>query len=83
MGLAARRGTDQELDLIGPLRPGIDQLDRGDIAIADKKVLRAELGTVRQIEGELTERHEALARDCSEPTLVDFLRRGSGVGAGS
>ena len=62
MRLAALRRTDQDLDLVTPLRPGVNQPDGGESAIADKEIFGAERGAVGQVEGELCERHETLTR---------------------
>ena len=78
-------GPDQELDVVLPLRPGVDQPDRREIALADEEILRAKRRAMRQIERELRERHEALTRErCGWSRLAAFLwRGGSGAGAGS
>ena len=65
MRLAARLRPDQELDAVLPAWPGIDQPHRGEVAVADEEILGAERGAMRQIEGELGERHEALTRERS------------------
>ena len=86
MGLAARRRPDDELCVLLPLRPGIDQADGAAIARADQEVFRAESRAMRQVEAELLDRHEALTRDCSGPLSggTDLpLRAGSGAGSGS
>ena len=76
MGLAARGRPDQKLHLVLPFRPRVDQLDRGEVAVADEKVFRAERRAVRQIEGELGKRHEALTRVRWWPTSGAFRRCG-------
>ena len=85
MRLAARGGANEKLDLIRPFGPGVDQLDRCAIAIADEEVLGVERRAMRQIERELGDRHEALTRErCGSSSLGAFLwRGGSGTGAGS
>ena len=85
MRLAARLRPDQQLDMVRPLRPRIDQLDRGAIAIAYEEVFGAKRRAMREIERELVERHEALAWEgCGSSRLAVFRwRGGSGWGAGS
>ena len=63
----------------------VDQPDGGEVAPADQEILRAMSGAMRQIEGELTEGHEALTRERC-PVLIGsrpLLRDGSGAGSGS
>ena len=70
MRLAARFRTDQELHMVLPIGPGVDQPDRREIAVADEKILRAKRRAMRQVERELSDRHEALIRErcgCSMP----------------
>ena len=72
--------------MVLPVRPGIDQPDRGEIAVADQKILGAKRRAMGQIERELGERHEALSSRALR--LVDgrapcCWRGGSGAGAGS
>ena len=67
-----------------PFRPSIDQPDGRKIAPADQEILRAERRAMRQVERELRERHEALAREpCGRSTAPFLWRGGSGAGAGS
>ena len=61
--LAAGRRSDQELHLLLPLGPGVDQPDGCEIAVADQKVLRAQRSAMGQIEGELLDGHEARTRE--------------------
>ena len=81
MGLAARGRARQKLHLVLPFGPSIDQLDGGEVAVADKKIFRAERRAVRQIEGELRESHEALTRVRWAPTPAAFRRCGCTVTA--
>ena len=85
MRLAAGFWADQELHMVLPIGPGIDQPDRREIAIADEEILRAKRRAMRQVERELSDRHEALIRErcgCSVPGACRW-RGGSGLGAGS
>ena len=64
--------------MVLPVGPRIDQLDRRKIAVADEKILGAKRRAMRQIERELSDRHEALARGrCgwSTPGAVALARR--------
>ena len=90
VGLAARFRSDQQLDAVRPIRPGIDQADGGAIAVAHEKVFGAERRAVWQIEDELFFAHEAPACDCPGPFTTTGLlamgllwRTGRGGGSGS
>ena len=85
MRLAAGFWADQELHVVLPIGPGVDQPDRREIAIADEEILRAKRRAMGQVERELSDRHEALIRErcgCSRPGACRW-RGGSGLGAGS
>ena len=85
MRLAARFRADQELHMVLPVGPGIDQPDRREIAVADEEILCAKRRAMGQVERELSDRHEALIRErcgCSMPGAWRW-RGGSGLGAGS
>ena len=85
MRLAARLGADQQMHLLLPIGPGVDQPDCGEIAVADEEILRAQRRTMRQVERELSDRHEALTRErCGRSSpAAGLCRGGSGAGAGS
>ncbi len=83
MRLAARWRPDQELHIVLPIGPGVDEAHGGEVAIADEEIFRAMGGAMRQIENELIKRHEALTRERS-PVLIGvrwLLRAGSGAGS--